>query len=38
MKRLRSYALPVAMLASAAVLTGQSAQPVARPAQSGTPS
>ena len=34
MQRLRSYALPVAMLAGAAILAGQSAQP----AQSGTPS
>jgi hypothetical protein len=34
MKRLSSYALPVAMLAGAAVLSGQSAQP----AQSGAPS
>jgi hypothetical protein len=34
MQRLRFYALPVAMLAGAAILAGQSAQP----AQSGTPS
>ena len=37
MKRLRSYALPVAMLAGAAVLSGQSVKPAAPPAQSGTP-
>ena len=37
MKRLRSYAFPFAMLAGAAVLSGQSAKPAAPPAQSGTP-
>lgn len=38
MKRLRSYALPVAMLAGAAVLTGQLAQQGTQPAPSGAPS
>jgi hypothetical protein len=37
MKRLTSYAFPFAMLAGAAVLSGQSVKPAAPPAQSGTP-
>ena len=37
MRRLRSYAFPFAMLAGAAVLSGQSAQPAAQPTPSGTP-